>query len=499
MELEFVNKPMDCLRQAVWEIKDEEQTQELKLTDGMPDVGRVLGAWGQLLIRSKEWRGSGMSISGGTLVWVLYEPEDAGELQTVETWVPFSMRWDFPQTKQDGSILINALLRTVDARSVSARKLMIRTVVSAAGQALEPYKQSVYYPEHIPEDVQLLKTRYPICIPAEAGEKAFSMDDQLVLPSNMPDIHKILACNLYPGIREQKIVAGKAVMRGIAKVYLVYLGVDGVVCTRTFDLPFSQYADLDREYEENARLQVSMMVTDLEPEIQGEGRLRLKCGLVGQYVVYDHPLLEVVEDAYSTTREVTVKTVSEEIFRLLDYTEREEDPEYIFPDAAGKGLHAAMLCGQPVASRSEKGCMLRTEGNFHLMYSDADGEYRSASNSWQDEWELCADRNAMLQGFNWVIPPDIPVMSAGGMTVRGRLRADVQTVTNQGIHMVCGLDLGQQREPDPARPALILRRAGEESLWELAKRCGTTREAICSANGLEEDPPKGKMLLIPVP
>ena len=71
MELEFVNKPMDCLRQAVWEIKDEEQTQELKLTDGMPDVGRVLGAWGQLLIRSKEWRGSGMSISGGTLVWVL--------------------------------------------------------------------------------------------------------------------------------------------------------------------------------------------------------------------------------------------------------------------------------------------------------------------------------------------------------------------------------------------------------------------------------------------
>ena len=133
------------------------------------------------------------------------------------------------------------------------------------------------------------------------------------------------------------------------------------------------------------------------------------------------------------------------------------------------------------------------------MYSDADGEYRSASNSWQDEWELCADRNAMLQGFNWVIPPDIPVMSAGGMTVRGRLRTDVQTVTNQGIHMVCGLELGQQREPDPARPALILRRAGEESLWELAKRCGTTREAICSANGLEEDPPKGKMLLIPVP
>ena len=158
-----------------------------------------------------------------------------------------------------------------------------------------------------------------------------------------------------------------------------------------------------------------------------------------------------------------------------------------------------MLCGQPVISRSDKGCRLLTEGSFHLLYSDAEGAYQSAANSWQDEWELSAARDAKLQGISRVIPPEQAVMNSGGMTVRGRLHTDVQTVTNQGIHMVCGLELGQLREPDPGRPALILRRAGEESLWELAKRCGTTREAICSANGLEEDPPKGKMLLIPVP
>ncbi len=43
-------------------------------------------------------------------------------------------------------------------------------------------------------------------------------------------------------------------------------------------------------------------------------------------------------------------------------------------------------------------------------------------------------------------------------------------------------------EPDPARPSLILRRTGEGGLWELAKACGSTVEAIRSANGLEAEP-----------
>ena len=93
MELEFMNKPIDCLRQAVWEVKNEEQTQDLKLSETMPDIGRVLGSWGQVLIRGKEWRGSSVNVSGGVLVWVLYEPEDGSALQTVETWVPFALRW----------------------------------------------------------------------------------------------------------------------------------------------------------------------------------------------------------------------------------------------------------------------------------------------------------------------------------------------------------------------------------------------------------------------
>ena len=71
MELQFRNDGLGCLRENVWEVKNEEQTQEVKLPDTMPDIGKVLGAWGQVLLRGKGWRGSGMSVSGGVMAWVL--------------------------------------------------------------------------------------------------------------------------------------------------------------------------------------------------------------------------------------------------------------------------------------------------------------------------------------------------------------------------------------------------------------------------------------------
>jgi hypothetical protein len=60
------------------------------------------------------------------------------------------------------------------------------------------------------------------------------------------------------------------------------------------------------------------------------------------------------------------------------------------------------------------------------------------------------------------------------------------------------LEIGDPVRPDPQRPSLILCRAGERSLWELAKQCGSTVDAICRANQLTGEPAADKILLIPV-
>ena len=79
------------------------------------------------------------------------------------------------------------------------------------------------------------------------------------------------------------------------------------------------------------------------------------------------------------------------------------------------------------------------------------------------------------------------------------LLLDQETLANRGIPMLTGMEMGSEQEPDPKRPSLILRRAGENSLWELAKETGSTVDAICRANDITDDADLGQqMLLIPV-
>ena len=74
----------------------------------------------------------------------------------------------------------------------------------------------------------------------------------------------------------------------------------------------------------------------------------------------------------------------------------------------------------------------------------------------------------------------------------------LRTLSGTALPAVSALTLGEHVQPDPGRPSLILRRAGTDTLWDLARRSGSTVEAICMANGLEGEPEPGRMLLIPV-
>jgi hypothetical protein len=64
--------------------------------------------------------------------------------------------------------------------------------------------------------------------------------------------------------------------------------------------------------------------------------------------------------------------------------------------------------------------------------------------------------------------------------------------------MVTSLEAGETVQKNADSPSLILRRTGSESVWDIAKACGSTVSAIWEANGLESEPQEDQMLLIPV-
>ncbi len=495
MDLQFPKTSCAWLHSSGGDSKNLEQTLELRLPDSMPDIGKVLCGYGQALVRSKQWSRDGAGVSGGVMAWVLYLPEDGSGVRSVECWIPFQTKWDVPDRERDGVILAECILSNVDARSLSARKLMVRATVGVSGVAM--VENTVELPEarDLPEDVQVKFREYDALVPVEAGEKMVEIDESVPAPGGeCPE--KLLYYCLHPMVTDCKLMADRAVFRGTALGHTLYRGEDGQLYSWDFQLPFSQYCDLGTEYGSQARLQVTMVPTGLEIELSEDGSLRVKCGFIGQYLVSDHQHFQVIEDAYSTRRFIEMTAKQVDVPGITAIVAENIQAEGQVASNLTRVMDCAFFLDSPRMGLDLTHPEAELSGRWQVLGADSDGNLCCEYLPWQETLPL----DAVGQGSVSVWQSGSPEAVMSGMLSAcidlglGGLMQEKNTLS-----MVTGLTLGEELQRPAERPAMILRRVDAGSLWELAKNNATTVEKIMSANNLSQEPEQGSWLLIPVP
>ena len=493
MDLQFNQSVLRCLDRAASEYQTQEQTQEVRIPENLPDVGTVLACWGQVSLRGKEWRPDCVGITGGVMGKVLYMPDRGETPQCVDVWLPFQMKWNIPAGKQDGTMIILPTLRSADARALSSRKLMVRTNICVQMQAFVPAEYGLYQPENVPEDVELQRNACKLTVPGAAGEKAFSLEENLELNASEPKPEQVVHICLTPQVLEKKVLADKLIFRGLCIVHILYRAGDGHLYGRDFDVPFSQFEELSSEFEPDATVFLEPVVTNLELEDSPEGVFRLRAGLSGQYVVYNSVSADLTMDAYSPQRTVepawqplTVPGIQEQDLQTVT---AQVDPGV----DVMRPVDVAFWADPPYLSREESLVEADLGGTFGLLYYDPDGQLQYINSRWEHRVQYPDGEGKHLH---------LTLRSGGKAQFgAGMLCADLQLesdrVSAEPIMMISGMDLGQPTEPDPQRPSLVVTRAGNCSLWELAKNHGSTVAHIKKANDLQDEPACEQILLIP--
>lgn len=482
--MQWNKKPCPYLKTVLRQVQNQEQTQEIRLPEDMPDVGRVLCAWGQPMLRNRQWRSDSMSLSGGVSASVLYLPEDGSFPRVMEVWIPFQMKWNMPQTQREGTMRFQCLLRSIDARTLSARKMMARASVSVLAEALEPAEAQICTPGELPEGVELLTNIYPAVLPVEAGEKQFSFEDDVAAAN----VKKWISWTMCPQITEQSVMGNRVVVRGSGQLRYVYMDEEGSIHSGQQGIPFAQFIDLEREYDKEATVDVMLALADLEPDITMDGA-HIHCMMTAQYLLWNRTLLEIAEDAYSPVRSVEI--TREELMLPMELDDRTENLDAQSQFREGKVLDMTFLPGHPTQFREGDTVNIGASGQFQILYQDLDGNVQATTESWAEEMTLPAAPETQLCAT--LLCADAQEQGGGV-----RLKLGLQTRANQSIPMIAELTAGELQPPEEGRPALILRRMDAPSLWELAKASGSTRSAISKANGLTQEPEQGQMLLIPI-
>lgn len=484
MELQWKKSPCPYMKTVARQVQNQEQTQELRLPEELPDVGRVLCAWGQPILRSKQWQGDCINVSGGVSATVMYLPEDGTFPRSVEVWIPYQVKWNLPKAGMQGNIRVKCLIQNLDARLLSARKIMVRANISLLGEVLEPQETEIFSPSEKEKEVELLTRTYPAMLSRETGEKMFTFEDDV----SVPEGSKCVAWQITPQITEQSVVGSRAVIRGLGRLHYVCMDEENHIHSQQQDIPFAQFIELDREYDKQATVNVMLAVSGLEPEVTAEG-IHVQCGLTAQYLLWDRMLIEVAEDAYSPLRSLDMTV--EELILPMELDHRQELINAQSEFRSGKVLNMTFLPNHPTQFREGESVHLELTGSFQILFEDGEGNLQETVENWSEEMIIPA-------GGDCQIYATIGSVECTDGTAAAEMELNLQTRANQQIPMIKEVSVGEQRQPNENRPTLTLRRMDADSLWELAKSCGSTVDAIQRANALTQEPEKGRMLLIPI-
>ena len=492
MELPFEKTTLRFWQQKLYTPVMKEETQELVLPESMPDMGRVIAAWGQPVIRGKEWRQSHVGVSGGVTVWVLYAPEDGGPVRRLESWVPFAVRSEHAHTGPDGVIRAECALCGVDARSVSPRKLMLRCQIGVMVQTMLPKEAELWAPGEMPEDIQLLERTYPMILTRETGERTFLTDETVPIPGGAPE--RIVYSRFAPRVTEQKVLGSRAVFRGVGELHLLCQDAEGRLSSHDAEVPFAQYLDLEGDYEEGAEVSNLLCVTSLETEPE-EGGVRVRCGLVSQYIINAPTVVRCAEDAYSPGRELEAVTEEVELPAWLDEQLRQVE---LAERLAGEdvSVDAIFFPDLPAVTRQPGGAEVRVGGQFQTL---TDNGGTLTGKTIRTGQSVTLQTSCDTVPCTWLRGGTQVRRESGGCALEAKMELRLGSVSTRPVKMLSGLKAGERREPDPDRPSIIIRsRKADESLWDIAKYCGSTVSAIQRLNKLESEPEENRLLLIPV-
>ena len=293
-------------------------------------------------------------------------------------------------------------------------------------------------------------------------------------------------------------MADKVVFRGTARVHVLYRTPENLLKVWDGEIPFSQYTELEREYGPDSTASVVPLVTGVELEQTEQGAWRLKGNLSGQYVIYATDMIEQVEDAYSPRREIAVQISALSIPALLDSCQQTVHMDHTLQMDVGKTVDISFYTEHPATLKDGANVQLTVPGQFQMLYQDTDGRLQCALQRVDAQWNLECGDGCGVNCCGKISGRPGATITTDGATMQCDVFVNATVFMQQGMDMVCGLHLGELKEQDPARPSLILKRAGSRSLWDIARECGSTVEMIRQANRLTDEPQREQMLLIPV-
>lgn len=478
------------------------------LPEYCPDVAVVLKCLVTPHIQSRRWSGDALTLDGMAVIRVLYLDEERRCVRVAEFTQPINctMRGQGGDTVP---VRVSVTQDYVNCRAVSPRRVEVRggLTVRVVAQCAAPLELPCAAAAQRLYTKSVSRT---VSAPLTSGEKIIAVNETLVFDSSLPPAEQLLGGDCAAVVSEVKLLTDKAIIKG--QIHLHQLYTDDSVAGTTYVLeqsvPFSAIMDVDGVRDGMLHTAHVCVLSDTEECVVGENGQNTALGfsakLLIQLYTYERVSAELVLDAYHPAYPVTLDAQPLSLHSLCGAFRQTVTAQKSIPLPC-EGLQELLdvwVTPMQTVGRVDGG---RVELDVALLVSllvrDADGIIAYYERP-EDVHLDCAQvtDGGPCEVLATVTPVGVSYAAMGDkLDLRLTLAVAAELWESAQDQVVRDITLHQD-SPYPSESAVLRLYYADagESVWDIARRCHTSPDAVREENDLRDEVLLAKtVLLIP--
>jgi len=480
-----------------------EETMEVIVFDTLPDILRVLETDGRVCVSNIINENGLTRVVGNVDVSILYTSEDNDGIFIMKTTIPFEKTVESKEFEENVFLDTCVSLQSIETRTINPRKVLLRARMQTQSTVYD--RGQTGYTEDIVADekIEIKKASREFDIISDMKHKEISIEEELEISDAYPEIKQLVKCNVCAETTECKIVGNKAVIKGNAKLDILYQSeMQQELQKLNYDLPYSQIIEIDLTNEEDiCKAYSKVMSITAEPVsgVNGENRIvAVSIALDTVVKAISHKYVSYVEDVFAIDKELEIKSTVNTVenfpeILMKNVSVREKVETGVTP----KSCISADYTIWPTNVKTEDGkCVLSTEVTVGIIYYGEDGRIYSINKRIPIE---CRDNSKKVDGcFASCKISDFAVSQ--GLDVSFVAEFEVVYTKHESIACVDDLSIVKELQKiQEGAPSVVVKYVSEnEDIWSIGKIYHCSIEDIKQANNLTIDEISTGLLLVPV-
>ena len=330
-------------------------------------------------------------------------------------------------------------------------------------------------------------------------EKVFEMGETVQVSTDKGPVGKILRTSAWGIIDSQKAVSDKLLIKGQLYTQVLYCtdGDDSRVSLLNHTMPISQIIDLpgiDENSECRVKLSVRCLSVQRKSDADSKGSLlEIGAKVAALCICTCKEETDTVTDCYSTTNEIKADYTAEEFLSVIHSVNQQKTVKHTLEFSSGDIAGVTDIwCSDVSATMTGKGdtakgecslalCILYIDSKGVAQYSEKNVDFPFDVRLKQSYENLKCEMQCQVRNIDCTLTGKDKIE----VKIENGISAVIYSCNQKRI--VKNIEILEEKNRDDMAALTLYFPLKGEKLWDIARRYGTTAEAIKLENGIEND------------